>query len=71
MSPGPIDQIDALRRERGLTQAALGERAGLTQARVSDLLRGRRDCNVRTLERLAEALDAEVVIEPRRATHRR
>jgi len=51
------DKVGGWRRVRGLTQAALAARAGLTQAAVSGIENGGRDLSVRTLFRLAAALD--------------
>lgn len=51
--------IRALRRRRGLTQAELADRAGVSQAAVSRAERGEaRSQTVRTLERIADALGA-------------
>jgi transcriptional regulator with XRE-family HTH domain len=45
-----------LRREAGLTQEQLAERAGFSQQYISDLERGRCNPTVVTLYELAEAL---------------
>jgi transcriptional regulator with XRE-family HTH domain len=50
-------RIGGWRQARDLTQAALAARAGLPQAAVSAIEAGRRDCSVRTVFRLAAALD--------------
>ena len=49
------------RRERDLSQAHLASRAGVTQQYVSDLERGLRPSRIVHLERLARALDVDVV----------
>jgi len=49
-----------LRRERGLSQEALADRAGISLATVARLERQTRaSCRGRTLARLAAALDEE------------
>jgi transcriptional regulator with XRE-family HTH domain len=62
--PGVMDASNALREARvraGLTQAALAERAGTSQATVSAYEAGRKDPSVATLT-IEPAADA--VIEP-------
>lgn len=57
-------QIAQVRQTRGLTQEALARRMGTSQQAVARLERGDHDgMSVRTLGRLAEALDAELVIQ--------
>jgi len=46
-------QLRILREERGLTQEAVGERAGYSGKYVSEIERGLRDPALTTLERLA------------------
>ena len=53
-----VDQIDAIMEERGITQAELARRLGVSRARVSALLNGQPNTSVRTLMRIAYALDA-------------
>jgi DNA-binding XRE family transcriptional regulator len=48
------------RRRRGLTQAALAARAGISQAYLAQLERGRRVGDVRVLARLAAALGLRI-----------
>jgi transcriptional regulator with XRE-family HTH domain len=47
-------QLRILREERGLTQEAVGERAGYSGKYVSEIERGLRDPALTTLERLVE-----------------
>jgi transcriptional regulator with XRE-family HTH domain len=49
-------RIKMLRTKRGLTQAALAERAGLTLAYIGRLETGHYDPQLSTLKRLARAL---------------
>src|SRR5690242_1774814 len=44
------------RLERGLSQAALAQKAGIPQPNLSDMERGERDVSLRTLRALALAL---------------
>jgi len=53
--------FDRLRRAKGLTQAAVGERSGFSQQYISDLERGLRNPTVVTLDELAQALDVNHV----------
>jgi len=61
---------DALRQGRsrkGLTQRALGERAGLPQSHVSKIEQGGVDLQLSSLVELARALDLELKLVPRQA----
>jgi len=49
-------KVGGWRRARGLSQDALAARAGLSQAAVCEIERGRRDVSLRTVFRLAGAL---------------
>jgi transcriptional regulator with XRE-family HTH domain len=49
-----------LRRERGLTQAALAEKAGIAQPRIAEIEAGDANPRLRTLTRLAVALEVTV-----------
>ncbi len=53
-------QIVALREKAGLTQVELAERTGISQADISRIERGATSPTAKTLQRIAEALDAEV-----------
>ncbi len=56
-------QIRLLREEQGLTQAELGERAGMKQVRISQLEDPTYSGpSINTLKRLAEALDVALVV---------
>lgn len=53
-------RVRAWREYRGLTQAALAERARLTQGAIADIERGRRNPGVKSLRRIADALQVPV-----------
>lgn len=53
-------QVIALREKAGLTQVELAERCGISQADISRIERGATSPTTKTLQRIAEALDAEV-----------
>jgi DNA-binding XRE family transcriptional regulator len=53
-------QIIELRERLGLTQAELAERSGIDQGDISRIERGSTSPTARTLQRIAEALDADV-----------
>lgn len=56
------DLLRTAREARGLTQAALAERAGTAQSAVSRLECGVVSPTVETLERLLEAADARLIL---------
>ena len=53
-------QIVALREQAGITQVELAERTGISQADISRIERGATSPTAKTLQRIAEALNAEV-----------
>ncbi len=53
------------RRKQDLTQAQLGQRAGLRQATVSQVENGLETVKLSTIMDLARALDLEFVLQPR------
>jgi transcriptional regulator with XRE-family HTH domain len=53
-------RIGALRKERGLTQAQLAERLGIAQKNVHRLESGTQNLTLRTIVKVAEALDVAV-----------
>lgn len=57
-------RVRALRLEQGLTLAALGERLGTSESAVCHVERRGVD-RISTLEQMAWALDAELVVELR------
>ena len=53
-------QVVALRERHNLTQAQLAERCGIDQGDISRIERGSTNPTARTLQRVAEALDADL-----------
>ena len=53
-------QVLGLREKHGLTQAQLAERCGVNQADISRIERGATSPTARTLQRIADALEADV-----------
>ncbi len=53
-------QVIDLREQHGLTQKQLAERCGIDQGDVSRIERGSTSPTARTLQRIAEALDADL-----------
>jgi ribosome-binding protein aMBF1 (putative translation factor) len=53
-------QIIELREHHGLTQDELASRCGMDQSDISRIERGSTSPTTRTLQRIAEALDADV-----------
>ena len=53
-------QLIELRERHGLTQAELAERCGMDQGDISRIERGSTSPTARTLQRIADALDADV-----------
>lgn len=53
-------QIIELRERHGLTQSDLAERCGIDQGDISRIERGATSPTARTLQRIAEAIGAEV-----------
>jgi transcriptional regulator with XRE-family HTH domain len=52
------------RRRSGLTQSALAQRAGTSQATLSAYERGRKEPSLGTLDRILKAAGARLVVEP-------
>lgn len=53
-------QVVDLREKHGLTQGQLAERCGVNQADISRIERGSTSPTARTLQRIADALDADI-----------
>jgi transcriptional regulator with XRE-family HTH domain len=56
--------LRAARHRAGLTQAALAQRAGTSQATISAYESGRKEPSVETLSRLLAAAGARLAVEP-------
>jgi transcriptional regulator with XRE-family HTH domain len=55
------DRLRAARRQAGLTQEQLAQRAGLDRSAYSELERGLRDARLSTLLRIESALGAHLI----------
>ena len=55
-------QVRELRRRRGFSQAQLAKRAGMSGANVSFIENGVTSASIETLEKLAAALNSELVV---------
>lgn len=60
-------QVIELRERHGLTQAELARRCGIDQGDVSRIERGSTSPTARTLQRIADVLDADVRLVERRS----
>lgn len=58
-----MEQLKKARKAKGLTQAELAAAAGLSTPFISHIETGKKSATMRTLERIAEALDAELVVD--------
>ena len=58
------NHLRSLRKARGLTQAALGELAGLDQTRIAKIERNPRRVSVGQLMQLLSVLHVRVLLEP-------
>jgi HTH-type transcriptional regulator / antitoxin HipB len=56
------------RREKGFTQATLGDKAGLRQKTISQIERGSQSARIGSLLAVFAALDLELQIAPRAKT---
>ena len=65
----PVEFVAALarsRRDRGLSQKALGARLGLPQSHISKIESGRTDLRLSSLIEFARQLDLELLLVPRK-----
>jgi ribosome-binding protein aMBF1 (putative translation factor) len=58
-------QVVELREKHGLTQVQLAEKSGIDQGDISRIERGSAVPNEKTLIRIADALDADLMLVPR------
>lgn len=56
--------IHTIRRQLGMSQVQLAMRAGVPQATISRLERGKSEGNVATLEKISQALFCDLIIAP-------
>jgi ribosome-binding protein aMBF1 (putative translation factor) len=65
-----VNALDDLRERAGLSKAELARRIGKDPASVRRLFSAEVNPELKTLAAIADALDAEVTIQPRRAAKR-
>jgi DNA-binding phage protein len=66
-----VNELDGLREAQGLTKAELAREIGKNPASVRRLLTAPANPELRTVVAMADALDADVVIVPRKSSTRR
>ncbi len=66
-----VNELDGLREQAGLSKAHLAREIGKHPASVRRLLTAPANPELRTVVALADALDADVQVVPRRATRRK
>jgi transcriptional regulator with XRE-family HTH domain len=62
-------EVEARRREWSLSQRQLADLCGTTQSAIARIERGLRPPRIDTLQRIARALDCELIVELRRRTN--
>jgi transcriptional regulator with XRE-family HTH domain len=68
------DLLDAIREAidaSGETRYVISKRSGVSQAQLSRLAHGQQGVSIVTAERLADALDLEIILRPKRRTRRK
>jgi len=60
-----IEQLTAARKFRGMTARELAKRSGVTHTYISALEHENNRPRIDTIERLAEAMDMQVLLVPR------
>ena len=58
--------LRAVRKEKGISQKAVGHAVGMEQHTISKIEKGNPGTGLGTLFRLLSALDLELVVQPRR-----
>lgn len=54
-----MKKLKAKRKEKGMTQKELAEKAFITREYLSDLERGKYECSIKTAKLLAKALNCD------------
>lgn len=60
-----LEQLKALREERGINIRTLAEKTGYNISNLSLIEQGKRQPQLDTLEKILDALDAELIIKKR------
>lgn len=66
-----VNMLDELRQRAGLSKAELARRIGKEPASIRRLFSAEANPELKTIAAIAEALDAEVVVQPRSQAARR
>ena len=56
-----VDRIDAILKEKGMTQRELAEALGKNEAEISRWMRGTHNFTIRTLAKISNVLGAQIV----------
>jgi|SRR5690625_512725 len=67
-------QINRYLQQQGLTQKELAQKAGIGESQLSEIVRGEGNPTLKTLVKIEEALDREIIVAPsfheEKVTHR-
>ncbi|TVQ32435.1 MAG: XRE family transcriptional regulator [Phycisphaeraceae bacterium] len=69
-----MDLTESIRKAisaSGESRYAISKRSGLAESQLSRLVRGLNTPSLETVERIAEALDMEIILRPRRRSAKR
>ncbi len=61
-----LQEIREAIHQSGQTRYSISKATGIDQAQLSKLMKGKAALSLKSLERLAEFLDLEIIIRPRR-----
>ena len=56
-----VDRIDAILKEKGMTQKELGDALGKKESEVSRWMRGTHNFTIRTLTRISNVLGSQII----------
>lgn len=59
-----VDRIDSILKEKGMTQKDLAEALGKKESEISRWMRGTHNFTIRTLARLSNILDSQIINVP-------
>ena len=61
-----LEQIRRAIRKSGQSRYAISKKSGVEQSALSRLMSGERGLSLEAVEKLADALDVEIIIRPKR-----